>query len=81
MACLQGNELDDNIAGVLRYSMRHPEVNVLLAFSETLRASQVFIKAAQRAKASDKPTMILRAGGSQGRNEPRRFSNRRRGRA
>ncbi len=36
-----GNELDVNIASVLRYLVERPEVKVLLAFSETLRDPEV----------------------------------------
>ena len=60
-----GNELDVNIAAVLRYLVERPEVKVLLAFSETLRDPEVFIEAARRAKALDKPMVILKAGRSE----------------
>ncbi|SEN42935.1 Acyl-CoA synthetase (NDP forming) [Pseudomonas sp. ok272] len=60
-----GNELDVNIAGVLRYLVERPEVRVLLAFSETLRDPEVFIAAARRAQALDKPLVVLKAGRSE----------------
>lgn len=60
-----GNELDVNIAAVLRYLVERPEVRVLLAFSETLRDPEVFIAAARRAQALDKPIVILKAGRSE----------------
>lgn len=60
-----GNELDVNIAQVLRYLVERPEVKVLLAFNETLRDPEVFIEAARRAQALDKPMVILKAGRSE----------------
>lgn len=60
-----GNELDVNIAAVLRYLVERPEVKVLLAFSETLRDPEVFIEAARRAQELDKPMVILKAGRSE----------------
>lgn len=60
-----GNELDVNIAAVLRYLVERPEVRVLLAFSETLRDPEVFIAAARRAHELDKPMVILKAGRSE----------------
>ncbi|WP_431479965.1 acetate--CoA ligase family protein [Pseudomonas simiae] len=60
-----GNELDVNIAGVLRYLVERPEVRVLLAFSETVRDPHIFIEAARRAHALDKPLVILKAGRSE----------------
>lgn len=60
-----GNELDVNIATVLRYLVERPEVRVLLVFSETLRDPEVFIEAACRAQALDKPIVILKAGRSE----------------
>lgn len=60
-----GNELDVNIAAVLRYLVERPEVKVLLAFSETLRDPDVFIEAARRAQVLDKPLVILKAGRSE----------------
>mgnify|MGYP006189195339 CR=1 FL=1 len=60
-----GNELDVNIAAVLRYLVERPEVKVLLAFSETLRDPEVFIEAARRAQILDKPLVILKAGRSE----------------
>ncbi|MDT4818501.1 Protein lysine acetyltransferase Pat [compost metagenome] len=60
-----GNELDVNIAAVLRYLVERPEVRVLLAFSETLRDPEVFIAAARRAQELDKPIVILKAGRSE----------------
>ncbi|EPL15595.1 acetate--CoA ligase family protein [Pseudomonas sp. CF161] len=60
-----GNELDVNIAQVLRYLVERPEVRVLLAFSETLRDPEVFIDAARRAHALDKPMVVLKAGRSE----------------
>ncbi|WP_353742673.1 acetate--CoA ligase family protein [Pseudomonas fluorescens] len=60
-----GNELDVNVAAVLRYLVERPEVRVLLAFSETLRDPEVFIEAARRAQALDKPLVVLKAGRSE----------------
>ena len=60
-----GNELDVNIAGVMRYLVEQPEVKVILAFSETLRDPEVFIETAKRAQALDKPLVILKAGRSE----------------
>ncbi|WP_414157043.1 acetate--CoA ligase family protein [Pseudomonas sp. BNK-15] len=60
-----GNELDVNIASVLRYLVERPEVKVLLAFSETLRDPEVFIETARRAQLLDKPLVILKAGRSE----------------
>lgn len=60
-----GNELDVNIAGVLRYLVERPEVKVMLAFSETLRDPHVFIETARRAQELDKPLVILKAGRSE----------------
>ncbi|MCU1717669.1 acetate--CoA ligase family protein [Pseudomonas sp. 5P_3.1_Bac2] len=60
-----GNELDVNIAAVLRYLVEQPEVKVMLAFSETLRDPEVFIAAARRAQELDKPLVILKAGRSE----------------
>ncbi len=60
-----GNELDVNIAGVLRYLVEQPEVKVLLSFSETLRDPEVFIETAKRAQELDKPLVILKAGRSE----------------
>ena len=60
-----GNELDVNIAQVLRYLVERPEVRVLLAFSETLRDPEVFIAAARRAQELDKPMVVLKAGRSE----------------
>lgn len=60
-----GNELDVNIAAVLRYLVERPEVRVLLTFSETLRDPEVFIEAARRAQALDKPLVVLKAGRSE----------------
>ncbi|WP_248798135.1 acetate--CoA ligase family protein [Pseudomonas sp. MWU13-2105] len=60
-----GNELDVNIAQVLRYLVERPEVRVLLAFSETLRDPEIFIEAARRAHTLDKPMVVLKAGRSE----------------
>ena len=60
-----GNEVDVNIAGVLRHLVERDEVKVLLAFSETLRDPEVFIETARRASELDKPMVVLKAGRSQ----------------
>lgn len=60
-----GNELDVNIACVMRYLVERPDVRVLLIFSETLRDPEVFIAAARRAQELDKPVVILKAGRSE----------------
>ncbi len=60
-----GNEVDVNIAGVLRHLVEREEVKVLLAFSETLRDPDVFIETARRASELDKPMVVLKAGRSQ----------------
>jgi len=57
-----GNELDVNLAIVLRWLVERPEVRVLLVFSETLRDPEVFIETARRAHALDKPLIVLKAG-------------------
>ncbi|HSS10142.1 MAG TPA: acetate--CoA ligase family protein, partial [Acidimicrobiales bacterium] len=59
-----GNEVDVNIAAVLRYLVERDETRVLLAFSETLRDPEVFIEAASRAAELDKPLVVLKAGRS-----------------
>lgn len=60
-----GNELDVNIAAVLRFLVERAEVKVLLAFSETLRDPEVFIEAARRAHELGKPLVMLKAGRSE----------------
>lgn len=60
-----GNEVDVDIAGVLRHLVERDEVKVLLAFSETLRDPEVFIETARRASELDKPMVVLKAGRSQ----------------
>jgi len=57
-----GNELDVNIAIVLRWLVERPEVKVLLVFSETMRDADIFIETARRAYALDKPLIVLKAG-------------------
>jgi acyl-CoA synthetase (NDP forming) len=60
-----GNEVDVNIAAVLRFLVERPDTGVLLAFSETLRDPDVFIDAACRAAELDKPMVVLKAGRSE----------------
>ncbi len=60
-----GNEVDVNIAAVLRFLVERPDTGVLLAFSETLRDPEVFIDAACRAAELDKPMVVLKAGRSE----------------
>jgi len=57
-----GNELDINLAIVLRWLVESPDVKVLLVFSETLRNPDILIETARRAYALDKPIIILKAG-------------------
>ena len=59
-----GNEVDVNIAGVLRHLVDRDETRVLMLFSETLRDPDVFIDAACRAAELDKPIVLLKAGRS-----------------
>ncbi len=59
-----GNEVDVNIAAVLRDLVERDEVKVLLAFAETLRDPDLFIETALRAQALDKPFIVLKAGRS-----------------
>ncbi|MFI0369095.1 acetate--CoA ligase family protein [Actinomadura sp. 1N219] len=59
-----GNEVDVNIAQVLRYLVEQDETRVLLAFSETLRDPDVFVETARRAAELDKPLIMLKAGRS-----------------
>lgn len=59
-----GNEVDVNIAAVLRDLVERDEVKVLLAFAETLRDPDLFIETALRAQALDKPFVVLKAGRS-----------------
>lgn len=60
-----GNEADLNLARTLRWLVEQPEVGVLLVFSESLRDPELFIEAAQRAYALDKPLVLLKAGRSE----------------
>jgi len=60
-----GNELDVNLATTLRWLVERPEVKVLLVFSETMRDPKVFIDAARRAHALDKPLIVLKTGRSE----------------
>ncbi|HET6811396.1 MAG TPA: acetate--CoA ligase family protein [Acidimicrobiales bacterium] len=59
-----GNEVDVNIAGVLRHLVERDETRVLMLFSETLRDPDVFVDAACRAAELDKPIILLKAGRS-----------------
>lgn len=59
-----GNEVDINIAQVMRALVERDEVKVLLAFAETLRDPDVFIDTALRAAQLDKPLIVLKAGRS-----------------
>jgi acyl-CoA synthetase (NDP forming) len=59
-----GNEVDVNIAGVLRHLVERDETRVMMLFSETLRDPEVFVDAACRAAALDKPIVLLKAGRS-----------------
>jgi acyl-CoA synthetase (NDP forming) len=59
-----GNEVDCNIAAVLRYLVERDETRVLMVFSETMRDPEVFIEAASRAAELDKPVVVLKAGRS-----------------
>jgi acyl-CoA synthetase (NDP forming) len=60
-----GNEVDCCVARVLRYLVEQPEVRVLLACAEALREPEVFIEAARRALALDKPMILFKAGRSE----------------
>ncbi|WP_187438232.1 acetate--CoA ligase family protein [Actinomadura decatromicini] len=60
-----GNEVDVNIAQVLRFLVERDETRVLLAFSETLRDPDVFVETARRAAELDKPLVLLKAGRSE----------------
>ncbi|MEV7011480.1 acetate--CoA ligase family protein [Streptosporangium sp. NPDC051022] len=60
-----GNEVDVNVAAVLRHLVERPEVGVLLSFAETLRDPEVFIETARRAAELDKPLVLLKAGRSE----------------
>ena len=59
-----GNEVDVNIAAVLRYLVELEATRVLMVFSETLRDPELFIDAAVRAAELDKPLVLLKAGRS-----------------
>jgi len=60
-----GNEMDVNLAVTLRWLVERAEVKVLLLFSETMRDPEVFIDAARRAHALDKPLIVLKTGRSE----------------
>lgn len=59
-----GNEVDVNLAAVLRHLVEDEGVNTLMTFSETLRDPDVFMDAARRAHELDKPIILLKAGRS-----------------
>jgi acyl-CoA synthetase (NDP forming) len=59
-----GNEVDVNLAAVLRHLVEDDTVNALMTFSETLRDPDVFMEAARRAHELDKPIILLKAGRS-----------------
>jgi len=60
-----GNEMDVNLAVTLCWLVERPEVKVLLLFSETMRDPELFIHAARRAHALDKPLIVLKTGRSE----------------
>ncbi|MET0274255.1 MAG: acetate--CoA ligase family protein [Phenylobacterium sp.] len=60
-----GNEVDVNIAAVLRLIVERDDVKVLLGACEALRDPDVFIETALRAAELDKPFILLKAGRSE----------------
>lgn len=59
-----GNEVDVGIAELLDYFVDDPQTREILLFIESLRDTEAFRKAAERARSAKKPVVVLRAGNS-----------------
>jgi acyl-CoA synthetase (NDP forming) len=60
-----GNEADITVADVIDYLVTHSEAKAIALFLETVRDSQGFLAAAERAKAAGKAVVLLKVGASE----------------